>query len=113
MDFKDDEGFLAEHKSRACKRCGSETHFTKDCTAPRLITCHSSPGGGEWSSVETLVEVLVEESGRRVETLVEVLVEEIGGWVEILVEELGALVQKNIQVTIPVFFDIQIVVEDE
>ena len=38
---------------------------------------------------------LVEESGRRVETLVEVLV-----------EELGALVQKYIQGTMPVFFDI-------
>ena len=63
--------------------------------------------------VETLVEGLLEESGRRVETLVEVLVEEIGGWVEIPVEKLGELVQKNIQGTMPVFFGVQIVVEDE
>ena len=45
---------------------------------------------------------LVEESGRRVETLVEVLVGVV-----------GALVQRNVRGTIPVFFDIQIVVEDE
>ena len=96
MDFKDDEGFLAEHKSRACKRCGSETHFTKDCTAPRLVTCHNSPGGGEWSSGG--------DTGGGTGG---------GDWGLGGVEELGALVQKNIQRTIPVFFDIQLVVEDE